>query len=84
MREYDRFEDFVEDKAGQLTIVGILTIFLELVVYMAMLPAINQVINDMLPNLDPTSQTIVSLFPLFLTVAITANIFIYMSPQYPT
>ena len=78
------FERFVEDRAGQLTIVGLLTIFLELVAYMAMLPAINQVINDLLPNLDATSQTIVSLIPLFLTIAITANIFIYMSPQYPT
>lgn len=78
------FEEFVEDRGGQLTIVGLLTIFLELVVYAAMLPSINQVVNDLMPNLDPTSQMIVSLLPLFLTVAITANIFIYMSPQYPT
>ncbi len=62
---------------GQLTFNGILIGFLLIVVYVALLPVINDVIQQALNTTSGMTALILSLFPLFLLLAIIRSIWIY-------
>jgi len=56
-------------KAG-FSVVGLIMTFITLVVYVAFLPAINDIISDALPSLDSMSALIIQLFPLMILLMI--------------
>lgn len=66
---------------GQMTIIGVMMGFVALVVYAAFLPAINDVIDDILPEVDAMTGLVVRLIPFVLVIAIIGSIILYMRPQ---
>lgn len=75
-------QKFRESNTGQMSLVGIVSAFISLVVYVALLPAINDVINDALPELGSMEQTIIQLIPLILLLTIIMGIIIYGTPHW--
>ncbi len=62
---------------GQLTFNGILVGFFLLVVYIALLPVLNDLIQQALNTTSGMTSLILSLFPLFLLLAIIRSIWSY-------
>lgn len=67
---------------GQMSIVGLLTVVVVLVVFAALMPTVNDTINNVTPSLSGASVTLIQLFPLFVIVAILATVMIYVSVRY--
>jgi uncharacterized BrkB/YihY/UPF0761 family membrane protein len=67
---------------GQMTIIGILMIFLTLVVLAVLIPQFNNVINQLLPNLDDLSAWFVKIIPITITICILFAILWYARPIY--
>lgn len=64
-------------KRGGITLAGLALLFVELVVFVAMLPTINQVIQDALPYLASSEMAvwIIQLIPLAIVIGLTVSIF---------
>lgn len=67
---------------GQFTIIALIMTFIMLVVYAAFLPAINEVINQILPNADTMTQMVIKFIPLTIALVILMSILLYSRPVY--
>ena len=70
---------------GQLTVVGLLMIFLTIMVLSILMPVILDATDDMSGNLTvaglPAESSIVKLIPLFIIVTLLSTIALYGAPQ---
>ena len=71
-----------KNNKGQMTIIGLLSIFILLVVYGAFLPTINTEIANALPHLSGASALLLQMFNLFVVVAILSTIMIFVQVRY--
>jgi len=73
------------DRRGQLTVVGLLMIFLTILVLAVLTPAILESVGTISQNLTddgkPVEAVIVNLVPLFILVTLLSTIALYGSPQ---
>ena len=73
------------DTVGQLTVVGLLMIFLTIMVLSILMPTVLDATEDMSGNLTnaslPAEATIVKLIPLFIIVTLLSTIALYGAPQ---
>lgn len=78
-------KSFIKNNSGQLTIVGLLLMFLVIVVLASLMPTILVYVTTMAANLTSsgfvTSATMVNFIPLFLVVVLLATIAMYGGPQ---
>jgi len=58
------------NKKGGFNVVKLLMTFVMLIIYVALLPAITEIISDALPYLDTMTQLIIQLFPLVILIMI--------------
>jgi len=70
------------DRQAQINIVSIIGIFVMIVAYWAMLPVINDIITDILPELGEIEKTLMQMIPFFILLAIIASIFTYTRPEW--
>ena len=65
------------DKKGAITLTGIAIVFVELIMFVAFLPTINEFIQTALPYLAGNSIAIwlIQLLPMTLVLAITFGVF---------
>ena len=61
------------NRKGGFNMVGLLMSFVMLLIYVALLPAIQELITGALPNLDSMSQMIIQLFPLVILIMIIVS-----------
>jgi len=61
------------NRKGGFNMVGLLMSFVMLLIYVALLPAIQELITGALPNLDSMSQMIIRLFPLVILIMIIVS-----------
>lgn len=66
---------------GQATIIAIIFSFIALFVYIGMLPAMQAVINDVAPQTDGMTRTVVLFTPVLLFFVILAGVIFYLKPQ---
>ena len=74
------------DKKAQLTMIGIVIIFATVVVYTALFPAMQTVINDWengTPTPDTTLVIVVNLIPLLIALGIIITLFSFVTPFTP-
>jgi len=73
------------DNHGQLTVVGLLMIFLTIMVLSILMPTILDATEVMSGNLTtaelPAESAIVKLIPLFIIVTLLSTIALYGAPQ---
>lgn len=73
------------DAVGQLTVVGLLMIFLTIMVLSILMPTVLDATDSMAGNLTtaglPAESTIVKLIPLFIIVTLLSTIALYGAPQ---
>lgn len=73
------------DAVGQLTVVGLLMIFLTIMVLSILMPTVLDATDGMAGNLTdsglPAESTIVKLIPLFIIVTLLSTIALYGAPQ---
>lgn len=81
--------NFIEEHKAQMTIVAILMVFITLIVYFAMLPALNSLITNATENTSSPyyiagemERFVVRLIPLLILLSIVTSIFIYTQPTY--
>jgi len=79
--------NFIEDHKGQMTIVAILMVFITLIVFINILPVMNQFIVNATegPNATITDESVIILLrltPFLIMISIIASIFVYTAPQY--
>lgn len=60
--------------AKGITIIGLIFGFFVVLMYFVMLPAIEEVINTISPSLDPTTNLVISLFPVMMFMIIMVGI----------
>lgn len=81
----NRNKNIVRNTSAQLTVVGLMLIFLTLMVLGNLMPTIIDTTNTMATNLTTGGYTseavIVQLIPLFLIVVFLSTIALYGSPQ---
>lgn len=65
------------DNGGQISILGIITAFLTIVVYFSLIPSINAVIDEQLPNLGTVEASLVRLIHVVFIGVILGTIVIY-------
>ena len=61
------------NRKGGFNVVGLLLAFVMLLIYVALLPAITEIINEALPYLDSMTQMIIQLFPLVILIMIMVS-----------
>lgn len=66
-------------KRGQLSIMGIMMVFVTLVVYMAFRPALIEIISTM--GLTGADKLIADLIPFIMLIGILASLVLYIWPQ---
>lgn len=75
----------LKNKVAQLTVVGLLMIFLTIMVLAALMPIINEVVDDIGDDFDNNSQTYESILtrfiPMFIIIVLLATIALYAGPQ---
>ncbi len=73
------------DAVGQLTVVGLLMIFLTIMVLSILMPTVLDATDGMAGNLTdaglPAESAIVKLIPLFILVTLLSTIALYGAPQ---
>jgi len=87
--------NFIEDHKAQMTIVAILMVFIALLVYVNIVPVMNNIIVNATegpnatmtegPNATITDESVILLLrltPLLIMLAIIASIFVYTQPTY--
>lgn len=67
---------------GQMTIVGILMVFVTLVVFSSLAGSFQNAINNLTEETDATTDILANLIPLFIIIAIVMSIFAYGRPHY--
>ena len=67
--------------SGQFTVIGLMVVFVTLIVYVAIYPALNEIIQTNLSQFDPTTQLIIKLIPFFLLLAIILTVVFYVVPH---
>lgn len=71
-------------KKGQLTIVGIILIFVSVIVFASIYPALSEVITSFTNSSGDTMLNIlVNLVPAFICLGIIITLFMYVSPYRP-
>ena len=69
---------------GQLTIVGIILIFVAVIVFVAIYPALSHTIEGFTNDSSDTMLNIlVNLIPVFIVLGIIISLFMYVSPYRP-
>ena len=69
---------------AQMSMVGIVIIFATIIVYAALYPAMDQVIEGFTNESDDTMlNMIISLVPLLILLGIIITIFMYVTPYRP-
>jgi len=68
-------------KKAQMTLIGLVVIFLSLVLLGALMPTIKEQITKIQNETDPTTDTMLGLIPLMFVVAIIIGIIFYASPH---
>jgi hypothetical protein len=68
---------FKLNKKGKVGIIGVATIFIELVIYSVFLPSINEAITTTSSYLAGNTMALwlIQLLPLFIVIAITFGVF---------
>jgi len=56
--------------------------FIMLLIYAAFLPAINEIIADVIPQVDSMTGTLISMIPLAIAMMILSTVLIYGRPEY--
>jgi len=79
--------NFIEDHKAQMTIITILMVVIALLVYMSIVPVLNDFIVNATegPNATITDESVILLLrltPLLIMLAIIASIFVYTQPAY--
>lgn len=78
-------KQILNNESGQLTIVGLLLMFLVIVVLASLMPTILTHVSTMAGNLTvaghPTAATMTNFIPLFFVVVVLATIAMYGGPQ---
>jgi len=68
-------------KRGQLTIFGLIITFILLVAFVALSPALEDVISDASFVSGTAEHSIINLFPFFILLAILASFVLYVSSR---
>jgi len=68
-------------RKAQMTLIGVVIIFLSLVLLGALMPTIKEQITKIQDETDPTTDTLLGLIPLVFVVAIIIGIVFYASPH---
>ena len=76
----------IKNNKAQITIVGILMVFITLVIFLAIMPAMNDVIDNATIGANATitgesEVIIVRLIPLMMLISIVVSIFVYVQPS---
>ena len=69
---------------GQMTVIAIIMVFLALVVFAAIYPAMSSVIGNLTETIgtdDPTTAWLIRLTPMFIVIAIIASFWVYISTR---
>ena len=69
-------------RKGQFTIIALMMTFIMLLIYSAFLPAINEIIDTVLPQVDSMTGIIISMIPLAIAMMILSTVLIYGRPEY--
>ena len=83
---FDLLEDKkrMKNKKGQMTVQGLITIFVTILVYAILYPMISSVIDNFInASTDPWLNMTISLVPLLMLLTIIITMFMYVSPQRP-
>jgi uncharacterized BrkB/YihY/UPF0761 family membrane protein len=72
----------MQNLKGQITIVGIISILVVLVVFSAIMPLLNSVIGNASAEADETTSFLLNLIPFFIVIAIIMSIFYYAKPYF--
>lgn len=65
-------------KKGQFTIIGIILVFISLVTFLALEPALSEVIDD--ANMTGSAGLMADLFPFFFLAGILITLLMYTQP----
>jgi len=74
------------NKKAQLTIVGLILVFIMIIVIANFMPTINQQISlskNNTPNLSTSTEAFMDLIPMFLWLSIIITLFIFAVPFRP-
>jgi len=66
---------------GQMTLIGVIMIFLSLILLASFMPTIKSQIVKLQNETDPTTDIMVGLIPMMLVVAIIIGILFYATPR---
>ena len=69
---------------AQLTLIGIVMVFVALIVFLALSPALDTVITDNSGSFSGGALILVQLIPFFFIVGIILALFFYISPSTPS
>lgn len=69
-------------RKGQMTIPSIIMAVVSLIIFLALLPVVNQVISDHSGDMDAMTLIIVELFPLIIILCIVGSIVFYSRAHY--
>ena len=73
----------MQNKRGQASIIGIISVFLMIVVFSALAPTIVERISNTSTYLDTESALLLSLVPLMFVIVIILTMFIFATPFRP-
>lgn len=65
---------------GQMTIVGILMVFVTLLVFTTIVPTLQTTINNATQHTDGMTTLLLELIPFFIVIAIIMSVFTYARP----
>jgi len=67
---------------GQMTIPSVIMAVITLIVFLALLPVVNEVISDHSGDMDTMTALIVDLYPLIVILCIVASVVFYSKAHY--
>lgn len=80
-----RLQKFRDSHSAQLTVVGLLLIFLTIMVLSVLMPTVITAVGDMAGNLTAAGYTteavMIKLTPLFIIIVLLSTIALYGAPQ---
>lgn len=78
---------FMENRKAQLTIVGLVLVFIMIIVVANFMPIISEQIDlsiNNTPTMSTSTQGFLHLIPMFLVLSIIITLFIFAVPYRPT
>lgn len=69
-------------RKGQQTLIVPLILIMMLATYAAMMPTINDLINDILGSVDSSTQALLRLIPFFMIASLLIGIVFHSTPSY--